>query len=100
MIVEPSPRPVPNLPGSAELDRITAALGPLSRLTYAPPHIYPMSAPAFEKTTNRDRPRPAPGPLGIYVHVPFCNYACSFCFYANRVGDNFDQMARYVQALE
>jgi oxygen-independent coproporphyrinogen-3 oxidase len=90
---------LPGEPTAAEIDRIAEALGPASRLTYAPPHIYPMSAPVFEKTTSRDRPHPATGPLGIYVHIPFCNYACSFCFYAKRVGDGRDVQERYVAAL-
>lgn len=92
-------RPQFQAPSSAELEQISTALGPASRLAYAPPHIYPMSAPIFDKQVNRDRPRPAEGPLGIYAHIPFCNYACSFCFYAKRVGDSRELMTRYVQAL-
>lgn len=91
---------LPNEPTAAEFEQIAAALGPASRLTYAPPHIYPMSAPVFEKSPDRDRPRPASGPLGIYAHIPFCNYACSFCFYAKRVGDSREVMERYVAAVE
>lgn len=93
------PYSLPNLPDAATFDRIAAALGPAGRLTYAPPHIYPMSAPAFEKTSSLDRPRPAGGPLGLYVHIPFCNYACSFCFYATRVVHDDAPKARYVRAL-
>ena len=92
--------PVRGLPSPAELDRIAAALGPTSRLAYAPPHIYPMSAPAFVPAIGADRPHPGGGgATGVYVHVPFCNYACSFCFYAKRVGDTREQMERYTRAV-
>src|SRR5262249_39308101 len=39
------------------------------------------------------------GSLGVYVHIPFCNYSCTFCFYARRIGDGQEEMQRYVRAL-
>jgi oxygen-independent coproporphyrinogen-3 oxidase len=68
-------------------------------ILFAPPNIYPMSAPKFVSSPRAGRTRPAGTRLGIYVHVPFCNYACNFCFYAKRVGDEESTMARYVRAL-
>jgi oxygen-independent coproporphyrinogen-3 oxidase len=58
-----------------------------------------MSAPAFVKQPGVERLRPAQSRIGLYVHIPFCNYACNFCFYAKRVGDEAPTKARYVQAL-
>lgn len=83
----------------ADIDRIADALGGALHVPYAPPHIYPMAAPVFRPATGAVRTRPADGPLAVYVHVPFCNYACTFCFYAKRVGDDAAAKARYVDAV-
>lgn len=87
---------------ASDLEQIAHALGFAKYLPipFAPPNLYPMSAPAFVKKLGAERPRPAQPRLGLYVHVPFCNYACNFCFYAKRVGENGATMARYVRALE
>src|SRR6185369_17401814 len=70
-----------------------------ARVAYAPPNIFPMSAPSFtRRRSNRPR-RPTADRLSIYLHVPFCNYHCNFCFYATRVGTPRDQMDRYVDAV-
>jgi oxygen-independent coproporphyrinogen III oxidase len=90
----------PRLPDRDTIERIFRALGSFNYLTYAPPNIYPMSAPAFQEVAGVGRTAHNGGPLGVYIHIPFCNYACSFCFYAKRVGDSFETMARYVSALE
>lgn len=41
----------------------------------------------------------SPDPQRLYVHVPFCNYHCTFCFYAVRTGAQRREMERYVAAL-
>jgi len=82
-----------------DVDRIAAALGGALHVPYAPPHIYPMAAPRFEAADELARPTPHADPLALYVHVPFCNYACTFCFYAKRVGDDDPTKARYVDAV-
>jgi len=84
--------------GAPDVDRIATALGGALAVPYAPPHIYPMAAPRFQATDGVERPRPHADPLALYVHVPFCNYACTFCFYAKRVGDDDATKARYVDA--
>lgn len=82
-----------------DADALAAALGPAARVAYAPPNIFPMSAPAFV-ATDRTRPhRPRGDRLSVYVHVPFCNYHCNFCFYATRVGTSREEMERYVNAM-
>jgi len=88
------------LPSAADIDRMAEALGSAARLAYAPPHVYPMAAPAFVPHPSAARERPAGDALGLYIHIPFCNYACSFCFYAKRVGDTRAQMERYTAALK
>ena len=87
-------------PSDATLAKIAAALGDEVTVPYAPPNIYPMAAPAFVATPMAERRRTGDGLLGVYVHVPFCNYACTFCFYARRVGDEDATHERYVTALE
>jgi oxygen-independent coproporphyrinogen III oxidase len=86
-------------PGDHELNRLIEILGPAAELTYAPPNIYPMSAPRFANESGARRPRLDGSPLGLYVHIPFCNYHCNFCFYATKTGATSDQMGRYVDAL-
>jgi oxygen-independent coproporphyrinogen-3 oxidase len=88
------------VPDLAEIDHLLDALRPALHVPYAPPNIYPMSAPIFTKLPGATRPRIGDGPLGVYVHVPFCNYACNFCFYAKRVGDTDALHARYVAAVQ
>jgi oxygen-independent coproporphyrinogen-3 oxidase len=83
-----------------DFDRLARALGHSARIAYAPPHVYPMSVPSFRASPCAERPRPAPElGLSIYLHVPFCNYGCSFCFYVKRVGADDELMARSVAAL-
>jgi oxygen-independent coproporphyrinogen-3 oxidase len=43
-------------------------------------------------------PRAAPGPLGLYIHVPFCAAICNYCNF-NRVLFDADLKARYVAAV-
>src|SRR2546426_4774858 len=38
-----------------------------------------------------------PGPLGIYVHLPFCRVHCSYCPFV--VSTNVGQQDRYTDAL-
>jgi len=83
-----------------DLDGILDTLGPAARVAYAPPNIYPMSAPRFQPTPAEPRPHPAGSKLGIYIHIPFCNYHCTFCFYATRLTPSVEEMQRYVQALQ
>jgi oxygen-independent coproporphyrinogen-3 oxidase len=86
-------------PSPAQIEQMLDALRPALHVPYAPPNIYPMSAPTFTKRPGAERPRTIGGTLGVYVHVPFCNYACNFCFYAKRVGDADAVHERYVAAL-
>lgn len=82
------------------LDAIAGALGGTPRVLYEDVHVYPLSAPDFVPAEGALRERSSPGPLKLYVHVPFCNYACTFCFYAKRVGARREQMERYIAAVE
>src|SRR5262245_22660899 len=88
------------VPNGDELDRMVTVLGPVARLNYAPPNIYPMSAPRFTADEGLWPRDPDGTPLGLYVHIPFYNYHCNFCFYATKVGASADQMQRYVDALK
>lgn len=84
----------------SDLDRITAALGTAADVAFSPPHDYPMSVPAFTSSPCSERERPDADQLRLYVHIPFCNYGCSFCFFAKRVGTDRGQMEDYVSALK
>lgn len=84
--------------GSIDLAQVEAALGGVRRITYAPPHVYPMSAPHFAPQPEAARRIP-PGRLGLYVHVPYCHYACTFCFYAKQIGADAAERERMTAAL-
>lgn len=85
--------PLPNL------DDLASAVGAASSVAYGPAFIYPISAPAFVARPRAQREHPRFSHLYLYVHIPFCNYACNFCYYAKRIGANRDQKERYVAAL-
>ncbi|HAY79500.1 MAG TPA: coproporphyrinogen III oxidase [Planctomycetaceae bacterium] len=83
-----------------DFDTIATALGPPAPVAYAAAHAYPASAPAYETRPHAER-EPVPGDsLRLYIHIPYCNYRCSFCFFAVRVGAQRSEMERYVQALQ
>jgi oxygen-independent coproporphyrinogen-3 oxidase len=82
-----------------DLGRIARALGATPPVTLAAAHVYPAAAPDFERRPGAVREALAGDRLRLYVHVPFCNYKCSFCYYATRVGDGREEQARYVAAL-
>jgi oxygen-independent coproporphyrinogen-3 oxidase len=86
------------VPGS-QLEAVATALGATPPVTHAAAHVYPAAAPAFTPSPREERDRPATRELRLYVHVPFCNYRCNFCYYATRVGDERAQQERYVDAL-
>jgi oxygen-independent coproporphyrinogen III oxidase len=83
-----------------DFPRIAAALGVGPRVAYAAAHAYPASAPAFTERSCAERNRPAGDALRLYVHIPYCNYRCSFCFFAVRVGAQRQEMERYIKALK
>lgn len=83
-----------------EIEAITRAVGATPRVLYEDLHVYPLSAPDFTPAAGALRERLPPGPIRLYVHVPFCNYACTFCFYAKRIGAPRSHMERYVDAVE
>ena len=83
-----------------DIERISEALGPVSALAYSPPHDYPMSVPKLDVKPCVERERLNFDQMRLYVHIPFCNYACTFCFFAKNVGSTHNQMKRYVHALK
>ncbi|MEM1111210.1 MAG: coproporphyrinogen-III oxidase family protein [Pseudomonadota bacterium] len=82
------------------LKRIARALESTPTAAYTAPHDYPHGAPIFQHSPRLERERVDSEVMRLYLHIPFCNYACSFCCYAKRVGVDRDRMARYVQAVK
>ncbi len=83
-----------------QLTRIARALESTPSAAYTAPHDYPNGAPIFLPNPEMERERIDREVIRLYLHIPFCNYACSFCFYAKRVGVDRPQMQRYVEALK
>lgn len=83
----------------AEVDRVARALGGSPTAAYTTPIVYPWAAQNFVIRPLAERPHPPTDAIRLYVHIPFCNYHCTFCFYAVRVGARRREMERYVAAL-
>lgn len=81
------------------LQRIARALESTPTAAYTAPHDYPHGAPMFRHSPELERERVNSEVIRLYLHIPFCNYACSFCCYAKRVGVSRERMAQYVKAL-
>lgn len=82
-----------------EISAIESALGAPRSVQYECAHVYPISVPNFHKS---DIARPSftgPYPFKLYLHIPFCNYACTFCFYYKTIGANDQLKEKYVDAL-
>jgi oxygen-independent coproporphyrinogen-3 oxidase len=41
----------------------------------------------------------APRKLGLYIHIPFCRFRCSYCFCDSYVPGGYQEVARYVGLL-
>ena len=90
------PRPL----SSSDIFALIEALGEAPKVSYAPPNLYPMSAPVFDAAEGLTRDPQPSGPIGIYAHVPFCNYKCTYCFYSTKLVPDVAEMTRYVEAVE
>ncbi len=47
-----------------------------------------------------NRPEPSQRPLGLYVHVPFCQKKCDYCYYLSFVGAPSHVVEGYLESLE
>lgn len=83
----------------AQVDRVAKALGGAPHAAYTTPIVYPWSVQNFQPRPRAERLLPASDTLRLYTHIPFCNYHCTFCFYAVRAGAQRPEMERYVEAL-
>jgi oxygen-independent coproporphyrinogen-3 oxidase len=82
------------------IGRVAGALASVPRAAYSVPHVYPSAAPDYASAPMAERLRPHTEQMRLYVHVPYCRYHCTFCYFAVRVGADATAMARYVRALE
>jgi oxygen-independent coproporphyrinogen III oxidase len=83
-----------------DIDSIRAVLGEPARVQYECAHVYPLCAPNWE-AVQTERPRISDSQPGkLYLHIPFCNYACRFCFYYKVIGSENDQKEKYVEYLQ
>lgn len=46
-----------------------------------------------------DAPPPAPGPIGVYLHFPFCAVRCTYCDFTTVAGRD-GRIGTYLEALE
>ena len=88
------------LPEAEVVGEVSAALEGVPRVAYSVPHVYPSAAPAYELAAELERPAADRSDLRLYVHLPYCRYRCSFCYFAVKVGAQRDAMERYVAAVQ
>jgi oxygen-independent coproporphyrinogen III oxidase len=50
--------------------------------------------PALDEMSDVEQT--ARDPVGLYFHIPFCGYRCSYCYYAISLKDDTSNMARYI----
>jgi oxygen-independent coproporphyrinogen-3 oxidase len=62
--------------------------------------VYPSAAPAYDAAPELARPAADRTDVRLYVHLPYCSYRCSFCYFAVKVGAQRDAMERYVRAVQ
>lgn len=84
---------------SSALEAAELALCDVPRTAYSVPHVYPSAAPAYTDSPMAARPPISRKQLRLYLHVPFCSYRCTFCYFAVRVGADDALKARYVDAV-
>jgi oxygen-independent coproporphyrinogen-3 oxidase len=82
-----------------DIDRVARALRDAPRSAYTAPHVYPWAVRNFATQPLVERRHSPTNRLRLYVHIPFCNYRCTFCFYAVRANSRLEEMERYVAAL-
>jgi oxygen-independent coproporphyrinogen III oxidase len=56
----------------------------------------PEQVPSLIDALNKT---PVPAPLGIYVHVPFCQKKCDYCYYLSFIGRPAQVIDRYVNKV-
>lgn len=88
------------MPAEDRVETVARALGEAPGTGYTTPIVYPWSLHRFSARPMAARPRlRRTTPLRVYLHVPFCRYRCSFCFYAVRTGAGPAEMEAYVDAV-
>lgn len=83
-----------------DIKKVVHALESTPTAAYTAPHDYPHGAPMFQPAEMMEREKIEHDSFRLYSHIPFCNYHCSYCCYAKRVGIDDTTMKRYVRALK
>jgi oxygen-independent coproporphyrinogen-3 oxidase len=55
----------------------------------------PRHLPEFHSALGR----PHDGPLGLYVHLPFCQQKCDYCYYLSYIAQSAKVVDRYIDTL-
>ena len=91
-----------------EPERLRARIGDALRIQndYYPCFDWTFPPPITQKVRGAvtpqqlfEHPSAVPGRYSIYLHVPFCQSLCKFCYYPVIPGQHDDEMDRYVNAL-
>ena len=76
----------------------TTELGSYFISNYPPFSLWDHShLPKLEQALNE--PLSAPGPMGLYIHIPFCRKRCKFCYFRVYTSQNSKAIEEYVQSL-
>ena len=86
------------LPPTHTSEREESLVGNYFVAAYPPFSAWTASAThAIEGVTLK--PLSAPEPIGIYVHIPFCEKKCDYCYYLSYVGQRPATVSRYLDSV-
>lgn len=87
------------LRGTISLEKIKAAGVDVDPLEYDFIYGYPSLASLPVVVDPATLQRKVPKRLALYVHLPFCSYSCSFCYFAKRIQPNESFVQDYLETL-
>ncbi len=86
-----------NHPSLPQLSRQEPVVGNYFIAAYPPFSCWsPSETPAMEEVLQQPAPKT---PFGLYLHIPFCQKKCNYCYYLSYVGQTPEVVNRYLDTV-